>query len=225
MEANSVFQSLLFACATTPPAAVSLSRLTLICLRIGGESGVVLELHRACKRCSVTTFHPDTATPDVGAQTLVTLRTQRAAHADAGETVGLFGQYAIHQNNGHILLNQEIEVLEYKRQSDRKHPLVIPNQFVPHMLQQEFRSFRVSSISCDEPTNPRPTYRLKLEVELHACVRIRFPLVPHVSLQVHTSAAKLPSGWHVKVPARSAPALFLACAPSFATCVCGVFAC
>jgi hypothetical protein len=56
-------------------------------------------------------------------------------------------------------------------------------------------------------------------------VLIRSPLVPHVSLQVHTSAAKLPTGWHVKVPARSARALFFACAPSFATCICGVFTC
>ena len=164
MEANSVFQNR-YLHVSLPHRQLCTLYLTRICLRIGGESGVIFELHRACKRCGVTTFHPDTAIPDVGAQTLVALRTQRAAHADAGETVCLFGQYAIHQSNGHILLNQQIEVLEYKPQSDQKHPLVVPNQFVPHKLQSEFLSFRVLSISCDDPANSRPTYRLKLEVE------------------------------------------------------------
>lgn len=113
----------------------------------------------------VTTFNPNTAISDAGAETLVTLRTQRAALADAGDTVGLFGQYAIHQNNGLISVNQDIEVLEYKRQNDKKHPLVNPNIFVPHILNPNFQSFRVLSNSCDDPKNLRPLHRLELAVE------------------------------------------------------------
>ena len=63
--------------------------LTCIRRRIGGESGIVLELHRACKRCQVTAFNPNTAIPDAGLKTLMTLKKQRAAHAGASELVGL----------------------------------------------------------------------------------------------------------------------------------------
>jgi hypothetical protein len=114
----------------------------------------------------VTTFNPSTATSDAGAETLVSLRAHRAAHAGAGETVGLFGQYAIHQNNGHILANQDIEVLEYKRQNDKKHQLVDTNVFLPHGLKSNyFQSFRVLSNSCDDTMNVRPMHRLELEVD------------------------------------------------------------
>jgi hypothetical protein len=149
--------------AAAAPAAASCWCLTN-CRRIGGEAGVVLELHRACKRCSVTSYNPDTAIQDPEAKTLVTLKTHRAAHAGPGETVGLFGQYAIHMNNGHIAVNQDIEVLEYKRQNDVKHTLVHPNIFVPHHLRSAFQSFRVLSNSCDDPRNTRPMHRIKLEV-------------------------------------------------------------
>ena len=138
--------------------------LTCIRRRIGGESGVVLELHRACKRCQVTAFNPNTAIPDAGLKTLMTLKKQRAAHAGASELVGLFGQYAIHQNNGCILLNQDIEVLEYKSQNDVKHALVNPNTFEPHYLKSTFQSFRVLSNCCEDTTNSRPMHRIKLEV-------------------------------------------------------------
>ena len=142
---------------------------------IGGESGIVLELHRACKRCVVTTYNPDTAVSDKNSQTLVILKAHRTAHPieESGEKVGLFGQYAIHQNNGHILLNQEIEVLEYKRQACQKHPLVSPSQFLPHALNGEYRSFRVLSTACDDPANPRPMHRLKLEVVRDASTATR----------------------------------------------------
>lgn len=114
----------------------------------------------------VTTFNPNTAISDAGAKTLSTLRAQRAAQAGSGETVALFGQYAIHQNNGLIMVNQDIEVLEYKRQNDKKHPLVDPNVLVPHVLKPSvFQSFRVLKNSCDDSMNRRPMHRLELEVD------------------------------------------------------------
>ena len=166
---------------------------------IGGESGVIFELHRACKRCSVTAFNPDTAVPDAGAQTLAALRTLRAAHCDSGEAVGLFGQYAIHQNNGEILVNQAIEVLQYKRQNDQKHPLITPFKLQPHALHSNFKPFRVVRISCDDSTNPRPTCRLELEVERRLHRHLVLLLCPHFLLQVDSSASALPVGSHIKV--------------------------
>jgi len=169
-------QPLLCFVAIKTPAAALLKHLTCIFTRsIGGESGIVLELHRACKRCVVTTYNPDTAVSDKNSQTLVILKSHRTAHPieASGEKVGLFGQYAIHQNNGQIFLNQEIEVLEYKRQACQKHPLVSPSQFLPHALNGEYRSFRVLSTACDDPANPRPMHRLKLEVVRDALTAAR----------------------------------------------------
>ena len=144
-----------------------------VCCRIGGESGVVLELHRACKRCQVTTFDPNTAKADAGTSmtTLSALKSHRAAFTEPSKEnpevkkEGLFGQYAIHKNDGHILVNQCIEVLEYKRRSDVKHTLQHPNTFEPHSLKSNFQSFRVLSSTCDDDSNPRPMHRITLEVQ------------------------------------------------------------
>lgn len=136
------------------------------------------------------------------------LRPKREALGDDGATVGLFGQYAIHQNNGRISVNQEIEVLEYKRQNDKKYPLVSPNTFAPQVLRYFFQSFRVlknvlinSWNSCDknDPLNPRQWYRLELEVE-RGCSQAaqRVALGPNIALQVDTSVS-LPTGKHIKV--------------------------
>jgi hypothetical protein len=156
----------------------------------------------------VTSYNPDTAIQDPGSKTLVTLKTHRAAHAGPGETVGLFGQYAIHMNNGHIAVNQDIEVLEYKRQNDVKHTLVHPNIFEPHHLKSVFQSFRVLSNSCDDPRNTRPMHRLKLEVGQHRTQTFLRDLA-HRALQVDTAAATLPAGWHVQVAASHTSVLFL----------------
>jgi hypothetical protein len=163
LETNSVLLSL---SSTQSIQSILFRLLILTCIRcsIGGESGVVLELHRACKRCQVTAFNPNSAIPDAGLKTLMTIKKQRAAHAGASDLVGLFGQYAIHQNNGCILVNQDIEVLEYKSQNDVKHALVHPNTFEPHHLKSTFQSFRVLSNYCEDTTNPRPMHRIKLEV-------------------------------------------------------------
>jgi hypothetical protein len=141
---------------------------------------------------------------------------KRLARDDKGEGFGLFGQYAIHQNNGRISVNQEIEVLEYKRrnQSDKKYQLESPNSFTPHVLNFFFQSFRVlknvlsNSVETDDPEKPREWYRLELEVE-RDCSQTsqRVALGPETALQVDTSVP-LPTGKHVKVSAHSAVSLW-----------------